>query len=279
MALCLRHVAVGPVAVTAAGFTVTTTGGLTIAAFPASWLRAWARSIGGNHTLPSSADEALVSGDAVACLDSVMFTICDDPAGTTESARYAVSQCASPNYGLHDPETGLSIDAGSPDEGVTIAVVNGVASAYGGATMPDGATFAAQLYPPLVRNGVVVASNTGDNATAEWRAALCILNDGRCAFAVAAKDMVSFATALLAAGATECGYSDGGGSARLAVAGGPVYGASENRRVAAWFLARPPTAPGDGSAALAVVGMTALATGAYRYFTGTWPWSKLRGSW
>lgn len=253
----------------------------TIVAFPPSWLGAWAQPIGRGHVLPARASEALAAPGVVAALDGAMFSRCDsggspaEAAGLSEAQRYALSRCAAPRFGLYDARAGLNIAPTSPGEGLTISVdAAGVAHANDGATIPDGAVFAAQLYPPLVSSGHNVASNVGSNATAEWRAGLAILDDGRCAFAVGALDMVGFAEALRLAGAVSCGYSDGGGSARLALADGAVYGAAEDRPVAAWFVARPPSGT-DLATAVVTLGLGGVAaTGLWRLLTGSWPWDE-----
>lgn len=245
--------------------------GLWLAAFPPAWLGAWARPIGNGRTTPSTAGEALAATGADAVLDGAMFERCDAHAlAGTDAQRYAASQCASLRFGLRDAASGLSIPPRDPHAGMTIAVANGVASAHDGAAMPDGATFAAQLYPPLVRGGHVVASDApAGNATEEWRAALAIMDDGRCAFAVGAMDMVAFARALRDAGATQAGYTDGGGSARLAMPAA-YKGASENRRVAAWLTAR---APDESAGLLFSAGVVAaVGAAAFRLATGGWPW-------
>lgn len=243
--------------------------GLTIVRFDPSRLGLWTRPkalVG--QVVPSSASEALVATDAEWVLDGTMFNLCDAPPGATEAQRYAASQCARPRFGLYDAARGIDIPSGAPAEGLTIGSYgDGSSFVVDGYTKPDGARVAVQLFPALVRGGNIVASGSVDT-TAEWRAALASMNDGTLALAVAPASMLGFASALKAAGVRDAGYTDGGGSARLASASA-VHGASENRRVAFWI-----TVNSEGSllpiAALGAAG--AVGAGIFRWLTGRWPW-------
>ncbi len=186
------------------------------------------------HALrPHTAEETLAANpDAVAVLNGPMFEVTDPV--HTDYQRYLTGKL---DYHLYDSR-GVSDDGGTATDarGVTLSVTpSGVIAQSGDAVTPD-ATAAVQLYPPLVRGGVAVAS-AQKNTDVTWRAALALLADGRLAFAVGHMPMAQFAAALVALGAAEAGYTDGGGSARLAVRG-KFYGSSENRRVVSWLLVR-----------------------------------------
>lgn len=241
--------------------------GITLLAFDASWLHAWSRPIGHGRVMPSHASEALATG-AAAVVDGPMFAMCDSPAGSTEAQKYAASQCAQSNFGVFDA-SGIDLPSFRPDEGITIGSYGDAAFAVDGFVKPDGAVVAVQLYPPLVRNGANIASDVGSNATAEWRAGVALLGNGQVAFAAGAMSMTAFANALIESGATDAGYTDGGGSTRLAH-GGSFVGAAENRRVATWIVARPPTNTPAALVGLGLVG--GLGVGLYRWLTGSWPW-------
>lgn len=121
---------------------------------------------------------------------------------------------------------------------MTISVVNGEAFVTSGSTIARGADVAVQLYPSLVRNGQNIASRSTD-AERTWRAALVMLDKKTLAFAIGQRvSMYEFAEALIAAGARDAGYTDGGGSTSLwSKANATRFGSAENRAVPSWLVA------------------------------------------
>lgn len=205
-------------------------GSLTVYAFDASLLGVFGQpaSVAGRF-VPIGPDDVLTASGASAALDGVQFDTCD-------SAPYATSQCGVPVFMVYDSARGVSVAGSHPNEGMTISVANGQAVAMSGSQMAAGAQVAVQLWPSLVSGGQVVVSNSGTNATAERRAALAIISPNQLAFVVGAANMVDFANAIAALGATDAGYTDGGGSTSLVTQGG-FFGASEHRRVPTWLIA------------------------------------------
>ena len=249
------------------GIDVWRQGGVTFASFAASRLGVWSDPIPGTaDAVPHSPAEALAASGADVILDGPMFENCN-------GGDYASSQCAVVRFQQLDASNGVSFGTESQSEGITIAVVNGTAVAADGAQVPAGASVAIQCYPALVRAGRNVAdNNAGTNGTAEQRAGVGIMSDGRVVLAAGAVSMAGLASAMIAAGVVEGGYTDGGGSTALWLSDGQRYGASEQRRVATWIIAKPeamlasivPTSPRGWIVAAALV--TAAVAG-YSYFT------------
>lgn len=247
------------------GIDVFSTRGVNFAAFDPSWLGVWAEPLSASHTKPHSPSEALAMSGAKAVLDGPMFEHCSG--GDSD----VTSQCDVIRFLQFDASRGLSFGGDSPRAGVTISVVGGRAVAASGASPASGASVAVQLYPALVLGGRNVASNaSGTNGNSEGRAGLAILSDGRVAFCDGFLDMEGFANALISVGATDAGYTDGGGSTALWLEDGTMYGASEHRRVATWLTASPSGLlgiPASGwflaAGAAVVVGSAALV---YRQF-------------
>jgi len=146
-------------------------------------------------------------------------------------------------YRHYDQDAGVDLPTTDPS-GLTVSVVDGAAVVRDGATVVRGAKVAVQLYPSLVRGGAVVA-RADINRERVWRAALCVLRDGRLAFAVAVGSMVAFARALADLGAVDAGYTDGGSSTRLQT-DGDAYGSSRPRAVASWLVVRSGVASRGG---------------------------------
>lgn len=250
------------------GVDVWRSGGVTFAAFAASRLGIWSDPIPGTaDAVPHSPAEALAASGADVILDGPMFANCN-------GGDYASSQCAVVRFQQIDLSSGMSFGTESQSEGITIAVVNGTAVAADGAQVPPGASVAIQCYPTLVRAGRNVAdNNAGTNATAEMRAGVGILSDGRIVFAAGAVSMSGLASALIAAGAVEAGYTDGGGSTAMWLSDGQRYGASEHRRVATWIIARPETVLGSlmpstaSGRFVAAALVVAIVTGGYAWYT------------
>lgn len=214
--------------------------GLTLAAFDPASLGILALPDPNGTVLPIAPGEVLhYAPNADAALDGPMFDTCG-------GADYASAECDVPLFLQYDTQRNVSLPGQRPGVGVLIAVVNGAAMASRTIQVPDGASVAVQLYPALVDRGNPVSPS---DSTAEQRAALALLDDGRLAFAIGAMSMPAFAQALIDAGAIYAGYTDGGGSTHL-VTPDRVRGASEQRRVASWLVAE-----GGGGATTTDVGI------------------------
>lgn len=204
-----------------------------------------ARPDGDFHMLSSAQALGQAPAGALAVIDGSMFrAVGAQNSGEADTAYYRRVDRGMTNYRLLDTAAEINVASRRPRDGLTISVKpDGAVSVDSGDAVASGAAFAVQLYPPLVRNGSVVASNGGSNAQANWRAGIGVMPDGRIMFAVGRKDMVAFARAMLTAGARDAGYTDGGGSGRIALVGGDTYGSTENRPVPVWIAALP-LAPG-----------------------------------
>lgn len=219
-------------------------GSLSLLRFAPSALGVFAPSIGPNQSRPTTAADALAAG-ALAAIDGPMFSRCDSGLTGTDAQRYAQSQCSRVDYRLYDAAAGVSVSSRHPTQGATFSVVNGAAVVRLGDAPADGATVAVQCYPHIVQRGANIASRVNDTDRT-WRAALCVMRDGSMAFAVMVASMRTFAEALVDAGVLEGGYTDGGGSGRLATTE-EVVGAGENRRVGSWLIVRGPGGGAGGA--------------------------------
>jgi hypothetical protein len=136
---------------------------------------------------------------------------------------------------LHrDIARGIDIPSSAPDEGITIAVVNGKAGHLAHANVPDDATVAIQLYPALVFAGKPV--DVREYADRTGRGALLLMPDGRIGVIGGAMGMHALRDLCVAVGAVAAGYLDGGGSWCDEVVGAGVYGGVLHRRVASYVL-------------------------------------------
>jgi hypothetical protein len=243
-----------------------TVGALTVYAFPASQLGVFAQqsAIGGQGQFdPLGPDEIIASSGAVAALDGTQFDNCPGQNLPSDNSAYETSACGYPDFLVYDVAAGIRASSLRPSDGITICVANNQAVALPGAQLAFGTTVAMQLWPALVSGGAVVADNSGSNSTQEWRAALAIMSPTQVAFIVGVGDMVSFATAIAALGATDAGYTDGGGSAALVTPAGMTAGSSY-RPVPTWLIAKQPeTVTGIGIALGALV--AALVAGGIAY--------------
>lgn len=202
---------------------------------PLFWYQFPARALGIYRSPESSkaADAALRISKPEALLDGPMFH------GPHCSGAHNVC------FGLLDRKTQLAEPSELPRAGMTISVVNEEAYVTSGSTITPGADVAIQLYPALVRNRQNVASRSADPERT-WRAALVLLDKETLAFAIGQRvSMHEFAEALVAAGARDAGYTDGGGSTSLwSRADATRYGSAENRAVPSWLVAhRVPSFP------------------------------------
>lgn len=189
-----------------------------------------------NLAVPHTAAEVLVLCPvAEAVIDGPMFDVAD---GTGSYTKYRVGRI---DYRLTDTEDGDNVDGGTKTDrkGCTLSVVGGHAMWTDGDSPVQGAGVAVQLYPSLVRAGKITASPSVNKSNV-WRAGIGSIGDD-IVFAVAQCSMVEFARRMLFLGCLEAGYTDGGGSARLAVRekGVPSAGSSENRRVPSWITCEP----------------------------------------
>lgn len=197
-------------------------------------LGVWVDPAPGGREVPHTAREALAAlPQAVAVLDGPMFRIAD-PAHP-DYRRYRAGKI---DYHVVDRALGIEDDGGSATDtrGITLSVLGNAAFVAKGDRVAEGADVAVQLYPSLIENGVVVASPSV-NADEVWRAGVGLRADGKLILAVGRGTMRWFAEQLAAAGATQAGYTDGGGSTRLETRE-RFWGSTENRRVVCWLFAK-----------------------------------------
>lgn len=220
---------------------------LVLVAFPPSWLGIEAEDRDGNRATaehPETGRELLARlPRVVALIGGPMF----DPEDSNDYVRY---QRARLLYRYLDRRRDITVPTRYPERGATLSVdARGRVVVMDGAREVEGAIWAVQGYPEVVRNGRVEASDRTD-ANTTGRAALCALSDGRVAFAIARCGMAEFGRALLALrldrGATvrDAIYTDGGGSTTLALRseGGVLAVAHglDARRLPAYLFAEPP---------------------------------------
>lgn len=244
---------------------VATRAGLTVLPFAADELGLYAKPLNADGSVaPLTAVEALADSGARAVLDGPMFELCGPVAGATQVEQYQRATCAKLQYLHLDAGRGLSF-AGAPStlgRGRVLAVTAAGAPLWLSAgDRADAARtldlrVAVQLYPTMVAGGAAAPQSTaGSNGSAEWRAAIGVLDDGGLAFAVGAFSMADFAARLVRAGFVDAGYTDGGGSTRIELASGERFGAAENRRVASWIT----VGAGGGLGGGLLVGLAAVA--------------------
>lgn len=237
---------------------VSSSRGLTLVSFPASHLAVL------RTTPPTTAAQALaMAPDAEAVLDGPMASWCPNVVHD-----YSTYTCGDPYYLLIDRLTGV-VDPGLCSTcGLTFALKGGEVSAARGEHYPAGADLVVQTYPSLVEDGRAMQVQEGG---IKWRAAMGILSSGRMFFAVGEPGtMPDFAAALVRAGAQWAGYTDGGGSARLATRT-RWWGSSENRRLASWIVVRSTPRPGSEDS----VGTVGIALGAVAVAVLAW-WAVTR---
>lgn len=210
---------------------VTGRGGLVAYVGAADLFDCYLEQLTGGVVKPLTAQEALAQSGARAVLDGPMFKIVGE-GGYASARAFRLDYRVQSEVGTEDG--GDATNA----RGITLSIVEGVAIVRGGDDPHPAARVAVQLYPTLVRNGKTVASREL-NREHTWRAGVAVLSDGRIALAVAPGTMRGFAGALREQlGAVDAGYGDGGGSTRLLLDDGRVFGSRENRRVASWLLLR-----------------------------------------
>jgi hypothetical protein len=191
---------------------------------------------------------------AYAALDGPMFGSACSPHGRGPG-------CV--QYRLRDRRRDVDLPSIYPDRGLTFAVggITSSARVLRGADDDEigSASVAVQTWPTLVDNGDPTSGSADREAVG--RAALCVLRDGRLAFAAGTGPMGTFARELVERGVLWAGYTDGGGSTGLL---GPGVELGGNRPVPAWLVATPRSWLGRwwpavlGSAAVLVVSAVVL---------------------
>jgi len=176
----------------------------------------------------------------MAAIDGPMFDYCCPDTCGNNYDRYHCGKLLFLHLDTTRPGAEINIPSTRPNEGMTISVANGVASAEAGSVVAEGATVAVQLFPELVRESRNAATGPHSQVPLNTEvAAVGTLSDGRVFFAYHphVSNMRHFAEILLEAnvGVAEAGYTDGGGSARLEVKG--VMVAGPNRRVLSFLVA------------------------------------------
>ena len=225
---------------------------LLLLAFDARWLGIECDDTDGNRATaerPETGREVMARmPNVVAVLGGPMFS----PEDSSDYARY---QRARLLYRYLDRRRNITVPTRHPERGATLSVDSvGRVTVLDGAREADGAIWAVQGYPEVLREGRIEASDRADtNVTG--RAALCALSDGRVAFAIARCGMADFGRVLVALrmeGDTrvrDAIYTDGGGSTCLALrgTGGELVVAHglDARRLPAYLTAEPP-ASGPG---------------------------------
>jgi len=247
--------------------------GLKLVIFEPSLLGLAASPKGNGQYTPVRLSEVMADPLTLAALDGPMFHNCD------AGASYASSDCVNPRFAELDK--GVAIlepsDRGEAAIGVYLSVVDGRAEWSVSGPINTQASVGVQMYPSLVIDGRVPSlSVTGSNGQREGRAGVLGFANGEIAFAVGTDTLAGFGQRCRQTGAVWGGYTDGGGSTALAMRNedGTVrkWGASENRPVAVFLVARKPVAPSlpatvisAAPTALVVGLMTALVVGGVFY--------------
>lgn len=202
-----------------------TVGALHVVTGSASAFRAVVAPVGGDRVRPLRASDALTMSTR-AVVNGPMFSKC------VPGDSYDAQQCERIAYVLRID--GTRFPGRHPGDGCTLSIVGGVASFDEPA--PVDASIVVQLAPCLVRRGRAIAqASTPSNLSTTWRAGVALLPSGELAFAVSYSPLQQFADALERdLDASAAGYTDGGGSARLAEHGAAI-GSRENRPVASWL--------------------------------------------
>lgn len=166
-------------------------------------------------------------GDAFALLDGPMFGAACSPHGRGPGCL---------QYRLLDRSRAVDSPSLYPTRGLTFAVGGIVSKARVLHGAPENelesARVAIQTYPSIVEEG---DPGGPDEREGVGRAALCLMRDGRLAFAAGTGPLRVFARELAARGVAWAGYTDGGGSTGLL---GPRDRVGGNRPIPAWIFAR-----------------------------------------
>lgn len=230
--------------------------------FDPSRLGVYAEAIDPQHPdrfRPLTASEVMTKNkQALAAINGSMFDLCS---GTPQD--YPNATCEQVVYLTRDTQhRRIDIATKRPTDGITVSVAGGKGKVKADAQVTAGAKVAVQLYPPMILNGrdVTTASLNTDRV---WRSAVGIDRNGKIVFAVTQNSMTGMAREMLDHGVVDAGYTDGGGSTRLAIRGQREVGNSENRRVPLWYVAEASPVV-TGKSGLAIVGgILVLGLGIY----------------
>lgn len=178
--------------------------------------------------------------DVVAAIGGPMFSFCEG-----EPRDYGRYQCGAVDYKLLDRVRGASVAGKYPRRGATLSLVRGEARVLDGDATPAGADVAIQGYPAIVRDGAVAVSRkppTDYDGQPAGRVAYGTLSDGRAFFAYSYTSIYDFALQLIALGAYDAIYTDGGGSSSLVMRmpDGSLVGSDADdpggRRLPSWVV-------------------------------------------
>jgi hypothetical protein len=152
------------------------------------------------------------------------------------------STAGTDSFLLYDPSMGVDLPTRKANEGVTISVVNGVASArYGGVAEP-GATVALQTWPSMVVNGRPQPHDTPANRERVWRLGIGVDSSGQIVVVMLIGAIIDLANRMAREGIVNGGYLDGGSSLAAEARGvfRRVHTAPSGSRIPGWILAVPP---------------------------------------
>ncbi len=220
--------------------------GVVLVAMPATWVGIELDETDGDTATAENFEtgrEVLARlGRVMVIVDGPMFDIVG---GGTDYDRPGAK--ARLQYRYLDRRRGIDRPTRHADRGATISVgADGRAAVQSGALEVQGAVFAVQGYPELIRRGAVVIGTR--DADRVGRAAFCVLADGRVGFAVGRAPMRAFAEAVLAlpCRVSDAIYTDGGGSTTLGlrnVRGGlDVAQGLDARKLPIYLIGEPPPA-------------------------------------
>jgi hypothetical protein len=124
-------------------------------------------------------------------------------------------------------------------QGSTISIVNGKPLFNKGKIVGDGATFALQGWPLLVKDFKYALEPGMPNlSAARWRTALCIGEDDSLFIYAGPKNLPGFCKEIVTLKAKHAVYLDGGHSATYQVKGGQVYGDPHHGSLGCWLVQR-----------------------------------------
>lgn len=132
-----------------------------------------------------------------------------------------------------------------PGEGMTISVVNGVATAAYGGVPASGASVAVQTWPSLVNQGVAVPHITAGNSERVWRIGMGVSRDGMIMVVMLVGSMLDLSNRMVREGMVNAGYLDGGSSLAAEARGVfrrayTVPRGGSTHLIPGWILAIPP---------------------------------------
>lgn len=207
-----------------------------------------------NSTRPMRASEVLAAHpEVLICLNGAQFLNgSDHPHGKNQVETYRMSQRNVMAFRLRDLAADIDIPGSRHDGSCFSVTPDGVVHTGRGDDFADGSIAGYQGYPTLVLNGKPCPTSYKHIV---WMSACGVTTDHRVFLAVDVTSMDAFKRTLIAHGAQQVYYTDGGGSGRMAsrdwVAGHP-----EDRPVASWLAV---IAPGGGG------GTRGVDTGPYNH--------------